>query len=625
MTILSDRGNRSLLQKLTPFTPESVIPTGAETRSAAFEHVKLEEVSISEAYFNEGYDQRYQYVDKLVRDGVDLRQYQQRNGAFQFNRFAEDTGLVKTDRELFDERALKFKERRDVNQDIMSRGGGGSKFLGMAGGYMSDPINFSALFVPIGPGGGKAVVDGMSILAKSLITGRNAMGVSLLAETAIQRSVYEHKQDIQSPYTFTDMLAVIGITTLSAGILTTGLTAGISGIGSYFKKTSNTIAQQQQLFPRAPFSYRSPLDVNGKKIGAPTLDNISKLEQKLILEAKEELLGKLGSPITRGERKSLIEQLKVLAKRRVDALKPAVKYGKDGKPLPEKPVSKKKPKKAEKIEKNKQAAIKLEVDEIDSQIEAINKILRKDAKDAAANRQLSALESNGTLPKKQQKQLNDYITKNTSPEKDALFTISRVGNAIDKNKLPSIFSQVLNMYGVGKSAGLDAVANKSSILKAIDSSIKAAMKSTTTVNGEVVETGIVKQLQKMRDLIAKTSDEKLDDLMVEFFKKNVADELEVLKSREAVEQALNMNGAKPDDFVGPPTAPSPKAKATSMEREVLDEAGLGKIFDNETVQYNAIEFKLLSDGETIVDPQAIIKTIDEELGQLENILRCTRG
>lgn len=623
MTILSDKGNRSLIQNLTPFKPELVNPTGAETRSAAYEFVQDEERSSSWSYNNQMYQERFDTVRGFVEEGIDLRNYQGTDGVFNYNRFAEETGLVKTDRELAQEKADLLSIRRQENQDIMARGGGGSKFLGMAGSYMTDPLNFSQLLVPVGSS--SLAVQSMSTLAKSLYYGRNAMGVALVAETGIQASVYQHKQNIESPYTKMDAIKMIGITTLSAGLFTGGLTASISGVSSYFAKSSNAIANQQQLFPRAPMAYKSPLAVDGKPIGLPTLENIAKLEAKLIEDAKVELLGKLGKPLTRGERKSLNDQLMVLATRRVSASRAAVKYGKDGKPLPEKPVSKKKPRKAEKIEKTRQAAVKIEVGEINRQINAIKKILRQDAKDAAANRKLTALETNGTLPVKQQKQLDDYITANTTPEIEAVFALSRWGDAMRTVKGPTVLENILGIYGIGKEAGLDAATNKVVMLDALDSSIKSAMESTTTVNGAVVESTGLSQLKNMQALILKTSDDDLEGLMTDLFRKNVAEDLRLMQAREDAFNLLQNTALKPEDFVGPPTRPSPKAPATSLERQALEEAGVGSAFDAEVARYNSLESKLTLDGEDIIDAQTVIKTLDEELDQLENILRCTRG
>ncbi len=623
MTILSDKGNRSLIQNLTPFTPELVNPTGAETRSAAYEFVQDEERSSSWSYNNQMYQERFDTVRGFVDEGIDLRSYQGTDGVFNYNRFAEETGLVKTDRELAQEKADLLSIRRQENQDIMARGGGGSKFLGMAGSYMTDPLNFNQLLVPVGSA--NVAVQSMSTLAKSLYYGRNAMATALVAETGIQASVYQHKQNIESPYTKMDAIKMIGITTLSAGLFTGGLTAGISGVSSYFAKSSNAIANQPQLFPRAPMAYKSPLAVDGKPIGLPTLENIAKLEAKLIEDAKVELLGKLGKPLTRGERKSLNDQLMVLATRRVSASRAAVKYGKDGKPLPEKPVSKKKPRKAEKIEKTRQAAVKIEVGEIDRQINAIKKIFRQDAKDAAANRKLTALETNGTLPVKQQKQLDDYITANTTPETEAVFALSRWGDAMRTVKGPTVLENILGIYGIGKEAGLDAATNKASMLSALDSSIKSAMESTTTVNGAVVESTVLNQLKNMQALILKTSDDDLEGLMTDLFRKNVAEDLRLMQAREDAFNLLQNTALKPEDFVGPPTRPSPKAPATSLERQALEEAGVGSAFDAEVARYNSLESKLTLDGEDIIDAQTVIKTLDEELDQLENILRCTRG
>ena len=623
MTILSDKGNRSLIQNLTPFKPELVNPTGAETRSSAYEFVQDEERSSSWSYNNQMYQDRFDTVRGFVEEGIDLRNYQGTNGVFNYNRFAEETGLVKTDRELAQEKSDLLSIRRQKNQDIMARGGGGSKFLGMAGSYMTDPLNFNQLLVPVGSA--SVAVQSMSTLAKSLYYSRNVMGVALVAETGIQATVYQHKQNIESPYTKMDAIKMVGITTLSAGILTGGLTAGISSVGSYFAKSSNAIANQPQLFPRAPMAYKSPLAVDGKPIGLPTLENIGKLETKLLQDARADLLTKAGATITRGERKSLVAQLKVLAKQLNDADLPEIKYGKDGKPLAPKPVSKSKTKKAQKLEKNRQAAIKAEKALIQGNIDRINKVLAKDRASALAEQALVRIESGKTLPAKQQKQLDDYITANTTPETEAVFALSRWGDAMRTVKGPTVLDDILGGYGLGKEAGLDAASNKAALLKSLEDKIVKANKNTTTVDGVVQKNKTAQQLEKLRDLIAKTSDDDLEGLMTDLFRKNVAEDLRLMQAREDAFNLLQNTTLKPEDFVGPPTAPSSKAPATSLERQALEEAGLGSAFDAEVARYNSLQSKLTIDGDDLLDAQAVIKTLDEELDQLENILRCTRG
>jgi len=623
MTILSDKGNRSLIQNLTPFKPELVNPTGAETRSAAYKFVQDEERSSSWSYNNQMYQERFDTVRGFVEEGIDLRSYQGTNGVFNYNRFAKETGLVKTDRELAQEKADLISIRRQENQEIMARGGGGSKFLGMAGSYMTDPLNYSQLLVPVGSA--SVAVQSMSTLAKSLYYSRNVMATALVAETGIQAAVYQHKQNIQSPYTTGDAIKMIGIVTLSAGIFTVGLTAGISGVSSYFAKSSNAIANQPQLFPRAPRAYNSPLAVDGKPIGLPTLENIAKLETKLLQDARADLLTRAGATIARGERKSLVAELKILAKQLDDADLPEIKYGKDGKPLAPKPVSKNKTKKDQKLEKNRQAAIKAEKALIQGNIDRINKVLARDQASALAEQALTRIEQNKTLPAKQQKQLDDYITANTTPETEAVFALSRWGDAMRTVKGPTVLDNILGIYGVGKEAGLDAATNKVVMLDALDSSIKSAMESTTTVNGAVVESTGLSQLKNMRALILKTSDDDLEGLMTDLFRKNVAEDLRLMQAREDAFNLLQNTALKPEDFVGPPSRPPPKAPATSLERQALEDAGIASAFDAEVARYNSLEFKLTLDGEDIIDAQTVIKTLDEELDQLENILRCTRG
>ena len=144
MPLLSEKGNRQFLQSLDAI-PQDYLntkePEPLEVFKASYNYVIDEERSDSFLYNNQMYFDRIEQVRDIGLQGdVDLTPYTKPSGVFDYNAFATDTGLIKTDLELFEERQQLFKERREANQQVMDRGGGFYQFLGMSAGYMTDPI-----------------------------------------------------------------------------------------------------------------------------------------------------------------------------------------------------------------------------------------------------------------------------------------------------------------------------------------------------------------------------------------------------------------------------------------------------------------------------------------------------
>ena len=83
---------------------------------------------------------------------------------------------------------------------------------------------------------------------------------------------------------------------------------------------------------------------------------------------------------------------------------------------------------------------------------------------------------------------------------------------------------------------------------------------------------------------------------------------------------------KYDDFVGPPRPDAPKAETTPMQRQGLDDEGLGKDYDTDMNLYNQLETKLTIDADgKIVDAEPIMKEFEKELDGLNSIMRCSIG
>ena len=234
MPILSNQDQRDYYQNLRGPQEFREDPTFFETMGSAFGFVIDEELSVSSLLNRQGYDDRNEQIFKMSNEGFDLNPYTDITGEIDYDRISEDTGLIKTNRELYDERTEILRKRREENQDVIERGNGFAQFLGSMGGYMLDPINVATMGIGVG-----TAYKGMSTLSQALMTGRNTAAIALASESAIQPLVYKHKHDINSPYEFNDALMAIGTTAIGAGLLS-GAMGGISG---YFRNLSKNASE----------------------------------------------------------------------------------------------------------------------------------------------------------------------------------------------------------------------------------------------------------------------------------------------------------------------------------------------------------------------------------------------
>lgn len=229
MAILSNQDQRDYYQNMRGPQEAQEDPTFFETMGSAFDFVIDEELSVSSLLNRQGYDDRNEQIFKMTNEGFDLKPYTDVTGKIDYDRISEETGLVRTNRELYDERTEILRKRREENQDVVERGNGIAQFLGSMGGYMLDPINAATMLIGVG-----TAYKGMSTLSRALMTGRNTAAIAVASESAIQPLVYKHKHDIGSPYEFNDALMAIGTTAIGAGLLG----GAMGGVAGYFTRLS---------------------------------------------------------------------------------------------------------------------------------------------------------------------------------------------------------------------------------------------------------------------------------------------------------------------------------------------------------------------------------------------------
>lgn len=259
MPFISQKDQRSVFQEAIP--NENVPIAGfAETHAASVGMVIDESMSISSLLNREGWQNRQELIKKKIDEGIlDRSRYLGSRGEFDYSRAAVDLGdpQIKTDQVLEKERREMLAKRREYAQDVLDRGNGLAQFLGMANAFMLDPISIATM--PISLAGTAA--KSLSIAGRALLVGRNAAAIEAATELAIQPFVYQHKQDIESPYTYRDALENIAGAAIGAGAI--GAVGG--GISGYLKKV------------RA--------EVESKGVNTPetesAIDNIKRMEETL--------------------------------------------------------------------------------------------------------------------------------------------------------------------------------------------------------------------------------------------------------------------------------------------------------------------------------------------------------
>ena len=251
MPFLSQKDNRELFQSFEPYQPDFDLESSfGEVFAASVGQVFDEELSISGALNREGWREREKLTREILESNQDLNRqdYIDRRGRFDYDRFSVDAGddRIKSDLQLNQERRELLASRRRYADSVKERGNGMAQFLGMATGFMLDPINMATMggnslvavaksATVFGSAAAKQAALKVAKAAKSTTTiGRALAGAKeaavegSLTELAIQPLVYEHKSSIDSPYSALDALEAIGGAAVG-GAAIGAFTGGLSG------------------------------------------------------------------------------------------------------------------------------------------------------------------------------------------------------------------------------------------------------------------------------------------------------------------------------------------------------------------------------------------------------------
>ena len=230
----------------------------------------------------------------------------------------------------------------------------------------------------------------------------------------------------------------------------------------------------------------------------------------------------------------------------------------------------------------------------------------------------------GILPESAQKQLDDFILQPITPEREAVFLLERTAQQLRVQKGFRAAELALQSYGKYSAKLIDSLDEAKDVaVKALDSEI-----AKTNVD----DVAKLKDLQAVRDKFVANplmNKEDIDQVFKDLFKENIDRDLAILKSNENYKQKANKATYSPEDFVKPAKAPAPAAKVTPMQKQALDDVGETGNYNQEIVDYNRLDNKVIfvkGEGDNppvMVNAEDLIKEIDNELEGLESIMRCS--
>ena len=558
-----------------------------ETYSARYGLIKDEAWSVSSLFNNEGFYERADQVENIINtSGEDYSQYQ-KNGRFDYNRFALDTGLVKTDEELFTQKVDKLARLREQKQEIIDRGSYWGDIAGSFAGYASDPLIIGTL--PFGMVSG--TVKGASILSNMARGFATQAAVGFATEVPIQLSVYDYKKQIQSPYSKQEAYTAIASATLFSGLFG----GGANGISGY-------LARRKELAQKAAIQFKTFKPIFNDEF-TPTVRGIESYKQQQLAKAET------------AEIKALTDLAATrLTPKAVRALEAEQKYliNEQRKELGKLTVKKKKTT----AEKKKVAEIK---GKYRKQLQAVQKKIN-DAKEArAAQTKLENIKQGRVeaIDKDIQEKLVEFSNQPAKKEHTAIFTVEHIVNQLKLRKGFRAEEVVLESYQTALNAGIKSVdAIKQAVIKTIDDKIN----ELGTVNPENV-----KQLQEMKGRISNSTDVKAEmDLIL---KDNVMRDLDLLR---IIDEADSPAPLSKRVVIDKSDVVYPKAKAADLEDQYYTDTGTRESYNRDVAMYNTLETKEVvvmdADGNPkLVNADEVIDDLDNQLGELDSIMRCSRG
>lgn len=591
MPFVSLRDKRESELGASTFQEES---TFGETFGAAFSQVVNEEMSISSMLNVDNYNDRKAKVKSLVDEGtIDRKKYENYLGEFDYDRIAEDTGLIKNDLTLFTERNELLEKKRNESADVIARGSGLAQFGGSMTGYVLDPVSIATM--PIATAG--TTLKGLSVLAKALKVGRNEAALGMATELFIQPLVYDHKNAIDSPYGAEDAITAIVTAGIGAGIL--GGTIG--GLQGYFKSVRQ---KTSPLVSKPVDDVEVGLDVNAPKRADTASEEADKVFDELT-EEMDQLSREVdardrqwdednGTPVKRSNTQE-DEALEVLAR----------------------------------MEDNL-AALKTPR-ATDIEVAEYSKFKQGDYTDLAEAKTASIKGLEGAL--------RAYDKKEPSL---ARWIADNGGLNIERWKREGIDPADMKLAGgfgkpvFKKTGGIDPdmLAERLFEIRRIpefDSNVALDMVQEMVMNPKMKFNPEADDYAKgLNDRIARlaaTDNDLLEESFHGAIKLDVEADGDIMRGLDQREKDYNQSTRTWDEYNQPEIeTSSPNAAVTSRQSEILSDSGLNKNYDDDMAAYNSLEDKRVytDDGE-LVDGAQFMKAIDDEIEGIESVMRCAIG
>ena len=624
MAILSNQDQRDYYQNMRGPQEAQEDPTFFETMGSAFDFVIDEELSVSSLLNRQGYDDRNEQIFKMTNEGFDLKPYTDVTGEIDYDRISDDTGLVKNNLELYNERTEILRKRREENQDVVERGNGIAQFIGSMGGYMLDPINVATMGVGVG-----TAYKGMSTLSRALMTGRNTAAIAVASESAIQPLVYKHKHDIGSPYEFNDALMAIGTTAIGAGLLG----GAMGGVAGYFTRLSEDASKFVSFKPIDKVDVEVKLTPEQESINVLQRMGAQLVEQKAALPPRieDDILqewdnfqaGQQAKPKFTSQEQKAINFIKNKKDITAGQLQKHLKVGFN-------PTVKI----IESLQ-SKNILSDIKMDTVNNRAgyqvsDNLNNIINPPKSDYAKitdvrDATIITLEKQAETIRKENFTLARWIAEEGGLNKERW---AREGIDLADMKISGGFGKPVFRAKGGYDPDMLAERLRESNFSDIQMNDAIDIVDEMVRNPKIFkDAGVQSRIDDIDDNINILRDENtvLEEYYGNVIRKNVESDMELLAQNKAFEDAMNKPTLTYDDYVVEQLPPAPQATRTGLQREQLDSEGLAANYDRDIANFEAQENRLVYADGKLVDGDEYMKALDDQIEGIESVRVCAIG
>ena len=565
-----------------------------------------EEMSISSGLNREGWRNRHQKIRDL---DIDLRPYTDRRGRVDYDTLASEYDL-KTDAQLEAERAQMLATRREYAQEVLENAPASAQFLGAMNGYLLDPISIATMPMAYTVKG----AQGLSVLSRIGRTAAKAAAIEGATEAAIQGLVFDYKKSIDSPYSAEDAVTAIATAAAGASILG-GATEGISG---YLKSIRQSV-DPETLSRGELKAYESVQRMEDALEGA-RLDP----DRKAAIDAKlAKLFDDMDADLDYGDLSD--EMLEVLEKanqhfemfkggRGHDSASMAIRenLGDEAANLYD-----------QRVKDLTDLAVRKRMEESRAVIESEAETLREMETSVEAYNSRTLNEEDVRLVEVN----TDYRMQHTSPPPEGANTLDDLSDIYPDDVYGA---KGLQYYGTGDRAmdvkSLDVIRKFQGSPDAMVTIYRAVPDDVDQINsGDWVS--INKGYAELH-LKSNIPDGKV--VSMEVPARDITTNGDSIhewgyhpKQQETVGLTDNANTRPTSTVLEDGRAPH--AQTASVESDVLARTGLDDAYNQTAAEYAELKNKVIFDGESNISADDLIKEFDDELGGLDNVMRCVRG